>query len=309
MVKLRHYFIALMALLAMVIIGACQAGGYPIDYLASNTMYYNNPNIGAAVVTSNYIAMIYSFVQLLVVTLFLISMPKGKDWKHILLLIFGIICMATSIFFYFTQFTEFEGTVDVPLYGKMGMYIQNAIILVIFGVGIYLAYHFIFSKIDNEKMFPVMCVLIVAILGELAVSTVFKYLWSRPRPWLVFEPNQGLDTFRAVYMPKPFDALFNKNIEHSLLKSFPSGHVGRSGMIFFIFIPLSTLVEKYNSRKVRTFLFYFGSALMIAQGLLRVASGAHFLSDVAFGGIIALTVGYFVPRILESFKVISFKEE
>ena len=70
-------------------------------------------------------------------------------------------------------------------------------------------------------------------------------------------------------------------------KSFPSGHVGAS-MVTCLFISILPLINKeYEKYQIPLFYCFFAWSLLVAFS--RMLVGAHFLSDVSMGGLIAST--------------------
>lgn len=74
--------------------------------------------------------------------------------------------------------------------------------------------------------------------------------------------------------------------------SFPSGHTANAAVIFTGTFYFKFLPEKVSFLKP---LIYIALIIwLIAVGLSRIIAGAHFLSDVLFGGGITLALAYFV---------------
>ncbi len=312
MVKIRHYFITLGILLALLVVGAC------LDLNCSEVLFNANSNFTSAICASNYMLIIYFFLCFLGLTLFLITIPKNRGWLTWGPFVIGILLLGLSIYEYFKDLMEFggskyfNGTFENNIYGEVGMWIHNLVIFVALAVCVYLAYHFVFKKCDQQKVFTATKIMVVMFVLELGLSVVIKYIWSRPRPWYVFSGLDGLkpeEIFRYVYQPQPFACLKTTGVvQSSWVKSFPSGHTGRATTTFASLIVLATVFPKFDNRFTRTLLLYFATFFAIFVGFLRVLGGAHFLSDVMFGAIISITVCYFVPKFLESKKKIVFTD-
>ena len=104
------------------------------------------------------------------------------------------------------------------------------------------------------------------VLGPgLIVNTVFKDHWGRPRPVHLTQFG-GSATFTPVLA---YSTQCAKNC------SFPSGHAGAA------FFPMAG----YWLTRQRRWLV-LGISLGVLVGYVRMAMGAHFLSDIVFSGLI-----------------------
>lgn len=80
-------------------------------------------------------------------------------------------------------------------------------------------------------------------------------------------------------------------------KSFPSGHTANA---FASMVYLATVFEKTNPDSKHHDLVWAGClASATATGLLRIAAGRHFPSDVMVGAAVGSLVGWAVPRLHE----------
>lgn len=116
---------------------------------------------------------------------------------------------------------------------------------------------------------------------------VFKEFYGRPRPKHVIEFG-GTENYRAFYDPGPTF----KEKEH--FRSFPCGHC-TTGYYYFVF---GFWLKKRHlfqlSRMVFLFSFLYGTAI----GVLRMAQGGHFFSDVVAGGALMWFIAWGLYRIL-----------
>jgi undecaprenyl-diphosphatase len=102
--------------------------------------------------------------------------------------------------------------------------------------------------------------LLVAVLGGLAVSTLLKEYFERPRPDLV--PHGSIVT----------DA------------SFPSGH---SMMATVVYLTLGALLARVEPElRVKVFVFGFALLLALLVGVSRVYLGVHWPTDVLAGWVL-----------------------
>ena len=121
-------------------------------------------------------------------------------------------------------------------------------------------------------------VFIVVVLGSgFFINTVFKPYWGRPRPREVIELG-GNSNFQTFYQP---------NIAGPG-KSFPCGHCS----VGFSYGLLAWILRRRTPRLSKT-IFLGSLALGLVMGIGRMAAGGHFLSDVAFAGLIIYWTSYF----------------
>ncbi len=125
-------------------------------------------------------------------------------------------------------------------------------------------------------------VLVLALGPGLLVNAAFKDYWGRPRPRDLVEFG-GDATFRPVG-----SADFA-----GPGRAFPSGHASMG----FYFLTLYILWRRSNPRNARLALAG-GLAAGALIGFQRIASGAHFLSDVLWAGGIDYLVALAVDRVV-----------
>lgn len=105
-------------------------------------------------------------------------------------------------------------------------------------------------------------------------------------PWYHFG-NKDITNIETLKEVLPKDAF----------KSFPSGHTFSATMIFNL-LCLPSLFEKLNNLKWKS-IIYGGCVLYVVfVALFRIIAGAHFLSDVTFGGLIGYVAVRFFKYLL-----------
>lgn len=126
---------------------------------------------------------------------------------------------------------------------------------------------------------------IIVMFLQLAVVEGLKYLWGRVR-------------FRDLLAAGSYDAFtpwykingINGN------KSFPSGHTAGAGMSYLIML-LPYISDEWKNRTQICFWSAFIYTSVVA--FTRLVMGAHYLSDVAAGGIISFTIVIISIKIFE----------
>lgn len=95
-------------------------------------------------------------------------------------------------------------------------------------------------------------------------------------------------------------------------KSFPSGHTFSAGMVYTL-LALPYLTDRFNKKSSRVLLWVATIGYTGIVAISRIIAGAHYMSDVLFGGTIAFLVAMIAREILvlkgAHFKVLFCKSE
>lgn len=76
------------------------------------------------------------------------------------------------------------------------------------------------------------------------------------------------------------------NVSDTFFSSFPSGHTAGAGITYAI-LALPLCYETLSNKKTKVILYSISIFITGLVGLARIVMGAHYLSDVLFGGTIA----------------------
>ncbi|XSG83199.1 MAG: phosphatase PAP2 family protein [Methyloligella sp. ZOD6] len=140
-----------------------------------------------------------------------------------------------------------------------------AAIVALFGVGL--------SVVTGRKLFGFgfphwLAVVLALFIGPgLIANVLFKDNWGRARP-------HHVEQFGG---PKEFTPALKYTDQCERNCSFVSGE---ASSIYAVFFALALLV-----RRRRREIFLLGLAIGTLAGIMRIASGSHFLSDVVFAGV------------------------
>ncbi|EME67875.1 superfamily protein [Paramagnetospirillum caucaseum] len=141
-----------------------------------------------------------------------------------------------------------------------------------------------FRKRPVAGISPRMALLVVASLAlgpGLVVNLILKDNWGRARPSTIAAFNAGHQPDRQFSRPLVLSDQCDDNC------SFPSGHAA----LGFWTVALALIAPARRRRAAMAAAIGFG----MAMGVVRIAQGGHFLSDVAFSGVIVvgLTMGLY----------------
>lgn len=130
---------------------------------------------------------------------------------------------------------------------------------------------------------------IAAMLVKTGIIEITKIFWGRERYRMMLElgTTQG---FTQWYQPQGITS-------SNEYKSFPSGHTAGAGMSYLAML-LPFAGDKLKGKYALCFAVPFAYTSVVA--FTRLVMGAHFLSDVTIGGIVAFTVVIITISILDN---------
>ena len=166
--------------------------------------------------------------------------------------------------------------------------------IIIFLLSMYGGYIFA-KKSDNKYLLNK-----VVFISMISILTMFlamgiKEIMLRPRYKLVLELNDYNYFINWWENGRVLKDSIGESINSDFFKSFPSGHSAYAMFAIFIF-PM--LVDN-KSKKYESFLFICGVIWWILTAYSRLTIGAHYLTDVCFGGLITLISYVIITLILK----------
>ena len=172
---------------------------------------------------------------------------------------------------------------------------NNFVFGIIFGLcfGIFVLFFGQFIKMD-EKTKRTLIILALAGVAVWGAQTLIiegtKFLWGRVR-------------FRDLLAAGSYDAftswLHPNGINGN--KSFPSGHTASAGCCYLLMM-LPFISEKLRNKKALLFLGAFIYTGTVA--FTRLVMGAHYLSDVTFGGLVSFTCVIIAIKVIDKKKLL-----
>ena len=142
------------------------------------------------------------------------------------------------------------------------------------------------KEYDNELLKRLVRLCVIMLIPVLMMS-VLKLIFCRPRYRLLICEIPGIE-FHRWYVPFVGSVSFinDMGVSWNDFRSFPSGHAVMSMGLVFALPPLAEIYDRLYGRKL--LLFGAGAVFAILVCISRMVLGAHFLSDVCAGSLIAV---------------------
>lgn len=205
-----------------------------------------------------------------------------------------IFCISFSVILLITSFLLIYYSESV-IYNGLTKYLNTWLRLLIAFLLFLLFVFFAFKTIDvNDKyiLIKVAFIILLTIVIQIALTTLLKYIWSRPRFRLIASGSENYDVydlFRSWYQPgKGLASNVFANEASEQFKSFPSGHTSSAACSFLFFFIPSLNVRLRNSVKFRIISLIVAIVFTFAIAYSRIVYGAHYLTDVSFGFFITI---------------------
>ena len=132
---------------------------------------------------------------------------------------------------------------------------------------------------------------IIKLLIFILIVTMFmllgKNIFARPRYRTTLEPGIDFVPWYSVSFSSK-RAAAAAGVDKNAFQSFPSGHSISNAASIFIFPAFAMVIPRLKGRE--TLLFAAGAVYGLIIMLTRLILGAHFLTDVSFGALIATVV-------------------
>lgn len=154
------------------------------------------------------------------------------------------------------------------------------ILIVVFYLTIVLFLNTKIPSLYKQKLNKYFLFIIISIISTFILFNIMKEIWGRMRFIAMFE-NKDFSPFTNWWI------INGKAISDSF-KSFPSGHTASAATtLVLLFLPN---ILKYKNLKYEKYYYIIPILWTFLVAISRIYDGAHFLTDVSMGIILAMTV-------------------
>lgn len=205
-----------------------------------------------------------------------------KTFKKVLIYLVTIALFVVSIYFSGREFFSFNGF-NIEKLKWLGF----VIVLPIMGALSYLGYRLMKNNNDPRILLILIVISIAIFIALIPGTSLLKVIFHRPRFRMI--EQTGCDFFPWWQRFSNYSAFAKEyNVASEEFKSFPSGHATACvcALAYSLLLPFAAP----KTGKYQLVIFYSLFAWAILISFTRILVGAHFLSDVSMGGIIASTM-------------------
>lgn len=153
---------------------------------------------------------------------------------------------------------------------------------------LFLSKYIVIPEEYKKALIVVAIVGIIAMAVQLGVINIAKIFWGRIRMRELIRIG-SYESFVPWYKPQGITS-------SNEFKSFPSGHTASAGMSYLLMLA-PFINKKLESKKALLFVAPFVYTSVVAYS--RMVMGAHFLSDVTVGGVVAFTTVIVIMSVLD----------
>jgi len=152
------------------------------------------------------------------------------------------------------------------------------------------------KKEYDAELLRRLVILCIVMVISIYLLEMIKLCFSRPRYRLLIQDIPGVE-FQPWYMPfaGSGELISSNSLDWNDFRSFPSGHALQSMGLVFALPPLAEVYSRLGRGK--PVLFSAGAVFGILVCVSRMVMGAHFLSDVCIGSLMALLSAFVYFRL------------
>lgn len=254
--------------------------------------YYSN-NIFAIIgeMIGENILYILLEVSFAILFYYFIRYPIKQKWLNVILIImFALLGCAVSFYCinktleYLSVYTNFG--LDVYLENTMGKFSVLA-----FSIVVNVIVFMLFSRVSKESIRELfgfaITVIIVSIISNVIVQGA-KLIFDRTRyRAMMYEGYDDFEYYTNWYQINTNKFASNSEFYSDYFKSFPSGHTCAAASSFLLIL-LPSFYKKTNTLGWKITFTTFAILYTFLVGLSRIVAGAHYFTDVLFGGFITI---------------------
>lgn len=192
-------------------------------------------------------------------------------------------------------FAIFGITLDPMLYIPKMSIVLSAVIALVIVLGVNVLMWNLTEGSQTEDIRKMIRLLLLAMLMQIMIINIVKIPWGRPRMRMI--SKEPLASFQPWWVigGEMKDALITLGVAAEEFKSFPSGHTGNATCALLLgALPL--VCPKLKGKE--TLMFSLGVVFTLLVAVSRIMMGAHFLTDVTVGFVIAFSIQLVLIRFI-----------
>ena len=276
--KIQKRYIALICIVfIMILIGSF----YDLD-IAKTCYIGQYPSDNTFGIVFSYIGIIPTFVGWSFLGTVILFLSKNvSQRKHKIFIIIIAIFQYVLSFFFFCNNIMFTNHNIL----KVHWLIAYGIGIIVLLLSVYGGYLFAKKSNNPNLLNEALFISLISII-TMFVAMIVKEVMARPRYIFVLETNDYNFFINWWESGHSLKSSVSSSVISENFKSFPSGHSAYSMFSIFIF----PFLIKFNktSQKYELILFICGIIWWGLTSYSRITVGAHYLTDVCFGGLITL---------------------
>lgn len=218
------------------------------------------------------------------------SLRKNKKfWSIALPIVFGIITFVAVLFFVKDIFSYVGEHMHDAEYMSNGYVLAlSCLVAAIISLLLILCWKQIKPE-DNEKLIKLSLVILCALAGYLIIHFIKGPIGRMRFRAMNYSDEYGFEMYTRWYVVNGkrnlVPLVHGVEISDSC-KSFPSGHTYSAALLYTL-LCLPDLLEKWNKKWIKVILYVITVGFTGAVAISRILVGAHYMSDVLFGGTLS----------------------
>ena len=192
---------------------------------------------------------------------------------------------ATTVFFIYLQIALTQSTGLDQVYGLRVNKVVGVLLSILFTAVAFALTFFLGKRDDADLLVKVGTILLLAVLLQFLLVHFIKAGAGRPRYRYLIDGtlNQGNEKFRNFWE-------WQSGFKDDSHRSWPSGHSATAAVL--ILLPLLHPLFRHPLKHGSFILYAVGFAYYLAVAYGRVRVGAHFLTDVSWGGFFGFLMSF-----------------
>ena len=297
MKKTKGFYISLSVGLVLLIVAVVLGTIYDLEisklfadlprgsYYSSNIFAIIGEMIGENIL---YILLEVAFAILFY---YFIKYPIKQKWLNVLLIIFFALAGVLVSFYCINKTLEY-----LSIYTNFGLdvYLENTmgkLSILAFSIVVDIIVFLLFSRVSKESIKELfgfaVTIIVVSVISNLIVQGA-KLIFDRTRyRAMMCEGYDDFEYYTNWYQINTNKFASNSEYYSDYFRSFPSGHTCAAASSFLLIL-LPSFYHKTNTTGWKITFTTFAILYTFLVGLSRIVAGAHYFTDVLFGGLVTI---------------------